>query len=100
MLPLYVFSCLLASSLPGQSAYKPKLVNSKTGEHHDFPSVCRGNRSAQGWGKGNPRHGRRQGRSSSEGRAHGRRCVMMIEGKTPDVFSKKTDTGLEGPQAL
>ena len=22
--------------------------------------------------------------------------VMMIEGKTPDVFSKKTDTGLEG----
>ena len=26
--------------------------------------------------------------------------VMMIEGKTPDAFSKKTDTGLEGPQAL
>ena len=26
--------------------------------------------------------------------------VMMIEGKTPDVFSKKTDTGLDGPQAL
>ena len=36
--PLYVFSCLLvASSLPGQSAYKPKLVNSKDGSHHDFP---------------------------------------------------------------
>ena len=25
---------------------------------------------------------------------------MMIEGKTPDAFSKKTDTGLAGPQAL
>ena len=96
------FPCLLvASTLVGQSAYKPKLVNSKDGSHHDFPlgvleatgRLKDGEKEilVMDVGKG--------GAAQKAGLMAGDR-VMMIEGKTPDVFSKKTDTGLEGPQAL
>ena len=100
--PLYVFACLfIASWLPGQSVYKPKLVNSKDGAHHDFPlgvleatgRLKDGDKEilVMDVGKG--------GAAENGGLKVGDR-VMMIEGKTPDAFSKKTDTGLEGPQAL
>jgi hypothetical protein len=100
--PLYLFACLLiASGLTAQSVYKPKLVNSKTGEHHDFPlgvleatgRLKDGDKEIliMDVGKG--------GAAQSGGLKVGDR-VMMIEGKTSQPFSTKTDTGLEGPQAL
>jgi hypothetical protein len=99
---LYLFACLLiASGLTAQSVYKPKLVNSKTGEHHDFPlgvleatgRLKDGDKEIliMDVGKG--------GAAQSGGLKVGDR-VMMIEGKTSQPFSTKTDTGLEGPQAL
>ena len=97
-----VFACLLvASTVPGQSVYKPKLVNSKSGEHHDFPlgvleatgRLKDGEKEilVMDVGKG--------GAADTAGLKVGDR-VMMIEGRTPDAFSTKTDTGLAGPQAL
>jgi len=99
---LYVFACLfIASGLAAQSVYKPKLVNSKDGAHHDFPlgvleatgRLKDGDKEilVMDVGKG--------GAAESAGLKVGDR-VMMIAGKTPDAFSTKTDTGLEGPQAL
>jgi len=98
----YIFACLLVSSaLPGQSVYKPKLVNSKDGAHHDFPM---GVLEATGRLKDGEKEilvmdVGKGGAAETAGLKVGDR-VMMIEGKTPDAFSKKTDTGLEGPQAL
>ena len=98
----YVFACLLvASTLPGQSVYKPKLVNSKSGEHHDFPL---GVLEATGRLKDGEKEillmdVGRGGAAEKAGLKVGDR-LMMIEGKTPDSFSIKTDTGLAGPQAL
>ena len=100
--PLYVFVCLLVASwLSGQSAYKPKLINSKDGSHHDFPL---GVLEATGRLKDGEKEilimdVGKGGAAETGGLKVGDR-VMMIEGKTPDAFSKSTDTGLEGPQAL
>ena len=100
--PLFLFIFLFtASGLFGESIYKPKLVNSKNGDHHDFPL---GVLEATGRltdgdseilimdvGKG--------GAAQKAGLLAGDRLVL-VDGKNPSVFSKKTDTGLEGPQAL
>ena len=97
-----VFACLLlASAVLGQSVYKPKLVNSKSGEHHDFPL---GVLEATGRLKDGEKEIRvmdvgKGGAAETAGLKVGDR-VMMVEGKTPDVFSTKTDTGLAGPQTL
>ncbi len=88
-------------SLFGQSVYTPKLVNSKTGDHHDFPlgvleatgRLIDGDKEIliMDVGKG--------GAAESAGLLVGDKLVR-IDGKLPKSFSKKTDTGLEGPQVL
>ena len=84
-----------------KNPYKPKLVNSKSGEHHDFPL---GILEATGRlkdgeneilvmdvGKG--------GLADQAGLIVGDR-ITKIDGKMPSAFSKTTDSGLEGPQNL
>ncbi len=85
----------------GKDVYKPKLVNSKSGEHHDFPlGVLEATGRLQDGdqeilimdiGKG--------GAAELAGLQVGDR-ITKIENKIPDVFSKKTDAGLFGPQDL
>ena len=94
--------CLFASAfLCGQSVYRPKLINSKIGDHHDFPL---GVLEATGRLKDGDKEilitdvGKR-GTAEGAGLLVGDRLVQ-IAGKFPKPFSKKTDTGLEGPQAL
>jgi len=100
--PLFLFIFLFtASGLFGESIYKPKLVNSKNGDHHDFPlgvleatgRLIDGDNEIliMDVGKG--------GAAQKAGLLAGDRLVL-VDGKNPSVFSKKTDTGLEGPQAL
>ena len=81
--------------------YRPKLVNSKSGEHHDFPigvleatgRLTDGDRGIliMDVGKG--------GAADLAGLQVGDR-INKIENKIPDKFSKKTDAGLSGPQDL
>ena len=100
--PLFLFIFLFTTfGLFGESIYKPKLVNSKNGDHHDFPlgvleatgRLTDGDNQIliMDVGKG--------GAAQKAGLLAGDRLVR-IDGKIPSVFSKKTDTGLEGPQAL
>ncbi|MDG1173822.1 MAG: DUF6288 domain-containing protein [Opitutales bacterium] len=87
--------------LCAQSVYRPKLINSKNGDHHDFPlgvleatgRLKDGDKEIliMDVGKGGPAH--------KAGLLVGDRLVR-IDGKLPKPFSKKTDTGLEGPQVL
>ena len=84
-----------------EDVYKPKLINSKSGEHHDFPlgvleatgRLQDGDREIliMDVGKG--------GAAELAGLQVGDR-ITKIENKIPDVFSKKTDAGLSGPQDL
>ena len=84
-----------------KDVYKPKLVNSKSGEHHDFPlgvleatgRLQDGDREIliMDVGKG--------GAAELAGLQVGDR-ITKIENKIPDVFTKKTDSGLSGPQDL
>lgn len=88
-------------SLFGKSVYNPKLVNSKNGDHHDFPlgvleatgRLIDGDKEIliMDVGEG--------GAAESAGLVVGDR-IVLIDGKLPKPFSKKTDTGLDGPQAL
>ena len=94
---LFIAAWLWVQATP----YKPKLVNSKSGEHHDFPL---GVLEATGRLKDGEKEilimdVGKGGAAQRAGLMVGDR-VMMIDGKTPDTFSKKTDSGLEGPQAL
>ncbi|HBJ60431.1 MAG TPA: hypothetical protein DDY76_01705, partial [Opitutae bacterium] len=94
---LFIAAWLWVQATP----YKPKLVNSKSGEHHDFPL---GVLEATGRLKDGEKEilimdVGKGGAAQRAGLMVGDR-VMMIDGKTPDAFSKKTDSGLEGPQAL
>ena len=79
----------------------PKLVNSKSGEHHDFPL---GVLEATGRLKDGDRgilimDVGKDGAAEVAGLQVGDR-ISRIEDMTPDKFSKKTDTGLSGPQDL
>ena len=92
---------LVINTFAENSAYKPKLVNSKSGEHHDFPlgvleatgRLQDGDREIliMDVGKG--------GAAELAGLQVGDR-ITKIENKIPDKFSKKTDAGLFGPQDL
>ena len=92
---------MVIKTLAEDSPYKPKLVNSKSGEHHDFPlgvleatgRLEDGDREIliMDVGKG--------GAAELAGLKVGDR-ISKIENKIPDNFSKKTDTGLSGPQDL
>jgi C-terminal processing protease CtpA/Prc len=92
----YIYSESLA-----QDVYRPKLVNSKSGEHHDFPlgvleatgRLQDGDREIliMDVGKG--------GAAELAGLKVGDR-IAKIENMIPGRFSKKTDTGLAGPQDL
>ena len=92
---------IFSESLDTKDVYKPKLVNSKSGEHHDFPlgvleatgRLQDGDREIliMDVGKG--------GAAELAGLQVGDR-ITKIENKIPDVFSKKTDAGLFGPQDL
>mgnify|MGYP001169398390 FL=1 len=99
-IPLLAF-LILCPLLGGQTVYKPKLVNSKTGEHHDFPL---GVLEATGRLKDGEKEilvmdVGKDGVADRGGLKAGDR-LMRIEGRTPGPFSKSTDAGLEGPQAL
>lgn len=84
-----------------KDVYRPKLVNSKSGEHHDFPlgvlaatgRLQDGDREIliMDVGKG--------GAAELAGLKVGDR-IAKIENMIPDRFSKKTDAGLSGPQDL
>ena len=92
---------LVFKTLAEDSPYRPKLVNSKSGEHHDFPlgvleatgRLQDGDREIliMDVGKG--------GAAELAGLQVGDR-ITKIENKIPDKFSKKTDAGLLGPQDL
>ena len=88
-------------SLFGQSIYTPKLVNSKNGDHHDFPlGVLEATgRLIDGDNQILLMHVGQNGTAQGAGLLVGDRLVR-VDGKIPKPFSKKTDTGLEGPQAL
>ena len=84
-----------------KDVYKPKLVNSKSGEHHDFPlgvleatgRLQDGDREIliMDIGQG--------GAAELAGLQIGDR-ITKIDNKIPEKFSKKTDAGLSGPQDL
>lgn len=97
-LGIYLF---VTAVLCGQSVYRPKLINSKNGDHHDFPL---GVLEATGRLKDGDKEilimdVGEGGTAESSGLLVGDRLVR-IDGKYPKPFSKKTDTGLEGPQVL
>lgn len=92
---------LVLNTFAENPAYRPKLVNSKSGEHHDFPlgvleatgRLQDGDREIliMDVGKG--------GAAELAGLQVGD-LLTKIENKIPDKFSKKTDSGLSGPQDL
>ena len=89
------------TSFGTDSVYVPKLVNSKSGEHHDFPlgvleatgrlTDCDRKILIMDVGK--------DGAAQLAGLQVGDR-IAKIENKIPDKFSKRTDAGLSGPQDL
>ena len=89
------------TSFGTDSVYVPKLVNSKSGEHHDFPlgvleatgRLTDGDRKILIMDVG------KDGAAQLAGLQVGDR-IAKIENKIPDQFSKKTDAGLSGPQDL
>ena len=96
-----MFTLLLVFKTLAKDVYKPKLVNSKSGEHHDFPL---GVLEATGRLKDGDRgilimDVGKDGAAELAGLQVGDR-ISRIEDMTPDKFSKKTDTGLSGPQDL
>jgi len=97
----FMFTLLLVFKTLAKDVYKPKLVNSKSGEHHDFPL---GVLEATGRLKDGDRgilimDVGKDGAAELAGLQVGDR-ISRIEDMTPDKFSKKTDTGLSGPQDL
>ena len=84
-----------------KQVYKPKLVNSKSGDHHDFPlgvleatgRLRDGEREILIMDVGRGGVGERSGLQVGD-------RITKIENMTPDKFSKKTDAGLSGPQEL
>ena len=98
---LILSSFSIYSESLAKDIYRPKLVNSKSGEHHDFPigvlevtgRLTDGDREIliMDVGKG--------GAADLAGLQVGDR-ITKIENKIPDKFSKKTDAGLSGPQDL
>ena len=84
-----------------KQVYKPKLVNSKSGDHHDFPlgvleatgRLRDGEREILIMDVGRGGVGERSGLQVGD-------RIKKIENITPDKFSKKTDAGLSGPQDL
>ena len=97
----FLISFLTTMASHPKKVYQPKLVNSKSGEHHDFPlgvleatgRLVDGDKEilVMDVGKG--------GVAEKGGLLVGDRLVRM-DGKLPHPFSKKTETGLEGPQSL
>ena len=96
---ILLLPCLLTAA--EKAPYKPKLTNSKNQSFQDFPM---GVLSATGRledkekqilvmdvGKGGA--GERGGLRTGD-------RILSIQGKYPGAFSMKTDTGLEGPQAV
>ena len=98
---LILSSFSIYSESLAKDIYRPQLVNSKSGEHHDFPigvleatgRLIDGDREilVMDVGKG--------GAANLAGLQVGDR-ITKIENKIPDKFSKKTDAGLSGPQDL
>ncbi|MFP6574282.1 MAG: DUF6288 domain-containing protein, partial [Pirellulaceae bacterium] len=89
----------LATSLPAQTLYRPKLVNNKTQQLHDFPMgvlsatgrLSDGDRSILVMDIG------KDGAAARGGLTVGDR-ILSIAGQQPGPFSMKTDAGLSGPQ--
>jgi len=101
LIAFILLSSVIFSDLFANSAYKPKLVNSKSGEHHDFPlgvleatgRLKDGDRKILIMDVGVDGLAHRAGLQAGD-------RITKIESKIPDQFSKKTDTGLAGPQDL
>ena len=98
---LFLFLLCVFSFLKANTVYRPKLVNSKSGEHHDFPL---GVLEATGRLKDGQKHilvmdVGKDGIAKLAGLKVGD-LISKIDNKIPDSFSKKTDTGLAGPQNL
>lgn len=101
---VWVGACLLSllGTLGAQEAkpYQPKLKNSKTGEWHDFPM---GVLSATGRIKDGEKeiliqHVGVGGAVEKAGLRAGDR-VVVIHGRRPKAFSKRTETGVDGALA-
>ncbi len=95
----FLGAIVLASNLPAQTLYRPKLVNNKTQQLHDFPMgvlsatgrLSNGDRAILVMDVG------KDGAAFRGGLAVGDR-IVSIAGKQPGPFSMKTDAGLSGPQ--
>jgi hypothetical protein len=89
----------LATSLSAQPLYRPKLVNNKTQQLHDFPMgvlsatgrLSDGDRSILVMDVG------KDGPAARGGLTVGDR-ILSIASQQPGPFSMKTDAGLSGPQ--
>ena len=90
---------LVAGSLQAQTLYRPKLVNNKNQQLHDFPMgvlsatgrLSDGDRAILVMDVG------KDGAAAGAGLNVGDR-IISIAGKQPGPFSMKTDAGLRGPQ--
>lgn len=99
LLACFLTTIFLASSLSAQTLYRPKLVNNKTQQLHDFPMgvlsatgrLSNGDRAILVMDVG------KDGAALRGGLTVGDR-IVSIAGKQPDPFSMKTDAGLSGPQ--
>ena len=90
---LFLFLLCVFSSLKANTVYRPKLVNSKSGEHHDFPL---GVFEATGRLGDGQKHilvmdVGKDGIAKLAGLKVGD-LISKIDNKIPDSFSKKTDT--------
>ena len=87
--------------LDAKTVYRPKIINSKSGEHHDFPlGVLEATgRLKDGQKKILVMDVGKYGAAEKAGLKVGD-LISKIDHKTPGSFSKKTDTGLAGPQNL
>ncbi len=100
-IPFFISFIFVLTSFGTDSVYAPKLVNSKSGEHHDFPlgvleatgRLTDGDREILIMDVG------KDGAAQLAGLQVGDR-ITKIENKIPEQFSKKTDAGLSGPQDL
>ena len=94
---LAMLSCI--GILPAQTLYRPRLVNNKTQQLHDFPMgvlsatgrLSDGDRAILIMDIG------KDGTAARAGLNVGDR-IISIAGKQPGPFSMKTDAGLRGPQ--
>lgn len=89
----------LATSLQAQTLYRPKLVNNKTQQLHDFPMgvlsatgrLSNGDQAILVMDVGKDGAAHRGGLTAGD-------RIVSIAGKQPAAFSMKTDAGLSGPQ--